>query len=55
MNSMTPPLAIRAGSDVVLMRMAGATWEQQDAIGLGAFSTSTKHILQLPATLRRSW
>ena len=37
------------------MRIAGATWEQHEATGFGAFSTSTKHILQFPATLRRSW
>jgi hypothetical protein len=51
MNYITPPLAIRAAYEVVLILIAGATWEQQDAIGFGAFSTSTKHILQFPATL----
>lgn len=38
-NSMTPPLAILAASEVVCIFMAGATCEQHDAIGLGAFST----------------
>ncbi len=52
-NSMTPPLASLAGSELVWIFIAGATWEQQLATGLGDFSTSTRHILQLPATLSR--
>jgi hypothetical protein len=31
-----------------------ATGMAQDAIGFGAFSISTKHIRQLPATNKRS-
>jgi len=34
---MTAPLAIRAASEVVLILIEGATCEQQEAIGLGAF------------------
>jgi hypothetical protein len=52
---MTAPRASLATSEFVLIFMAGATCEQQEATGFGDFSTSTKHILQLPATLRRSW
>ena len=54
-NYITPPLACRAYSEVVWIFMAGATCEQQEATGLGDFYTSTRHILQLPATLSLSW
>lgn len=51
---MTPPLAKRATYELVLIFMAGATCEQHDATGLGDFYTSTKHILQFPATFNLS-
>jgi hypothetical protein len=34
---MTAPLANLATSELVLIFMAGATWEQQEATGLGDF------------------
>jgi hypothetical protein len=52
---MTPPLARRATYEFVLIFMAGATCEQHEATGLGDLYTSTKHILQLPATFSLSW
>lgn len=51
---MTPPRASLATSEFVLIFMAGATCEQHEATGFGDFYTSTRHILQLPATLSLS-
>jgi hypothetical protein len=51
---MTPPLAILVFSDNVLILIPGATYAAHAATGLGDFSTSTKHILQFPATANLS-
>jgi len=48
---MTPPRAILATYELVFIFIAGATCEQQLATGFGDFYTSTRHILQFPATL----
>jgi len=53
-NYITPPLANLATYEFVLIFIAGATCEQQEATGFGDFYTSTRHILQLPATLSLS-
>jgi hypothetical protein len=37
------------------MRIAGITFEQQEAVGFGALATSTRHMRQLPAIFSRSW
>jgi hypothetical protein len=52
-NYITPPRANLAVSEVVLILIAGATCEQHEATGLGDFYTSTRHILQFPATFSR--
>ena len=59
------PLAILVFSDFVITLRSGLTFVAHDATyhnydylfltGLGVPSTSTKHILQFPATDRRSW
>ena len=54
-NSMTPSRAFFTSGVVVLMFMLGITGMAQDATGFGDFSTSTRHILQLPAMDRRWW
>ena len=51
----TYPLAILVLSDLVMIFKSGLTWVAQAANGFGEPSTSTKHILQLPATESRSW
>jgi hypothetical protein len=40
---------------LVLMTMPSAAGMAQEAIGLGAFSCSTRHMRQLPAIESRSW
>ena len=52
---MTPPLAILVFSDSVLIFIPGETYAAQEATGLGALSTSTRHILQFPETANFSW
>jgi len=47
---MTAPHASLVFSLLVLIFMFGITFIEQEAIGFGLFSTSTKHILQFPAT-----
>ncbi len=54
-NSMTPPRAFFTRGVVVLMFMFGITGIAHEATGLGDFSTSTRHILQLPAMDSRWW
>lgn len=49
-----PSLARRVSSEFVLMRHPFITGIAQAATGFGLFSTSTKHIRQLPATAKRS-
>lgn len=49
-----PSLARRVNSELVLMRHPFITGMAQAATGFGLFSTSTKHIRQLPATANRS-
>ena len=52
---MSYPLAILVFSDLVITFRSGLTYVAHDAIGFGDPSTSTRHILQFPATERRSW
>ena len=47
---MTPSLAFRTSSVLVLTCIPGPAGMAQDATGLGALATSTRHIRQLPAT-----
>ena len=54
-NSMTPSLALRVKSELVLMCQPFITGIAQAATGLADFSTSTKHILQFPAIDSLSW
>ena len=54
-NSITPSRAFFTSGVVVLMFMLGITGMAQDATGFGDFSTSTRHIRQLPAMDRRWW
>jgi hypothetical protein len=49
-----PPLAILVFSELVRIRIPGITYAAHEATGFGLFSTSTKHILQFPATDKRS-
>ena len=53
-NSITPSLAFLVKSDLVLIFQPFITGIAQAATGLADFSTSTRHILQLPAMERRS-
>jgi hypothetical protein len=53
-NSITPWRAFFTIGESVLITMLSATGMAQLAIGFGAFSCSTRHIRQLPATDRRS-
>jgi hypothetical protein len=53
--SMTPSLAFFTIGVSVHTFIPGMTGTAQDAMGLGLFSTSTRHMRQLPATDRRSW
>jgi len=46
---------MRVFSDFVMIFRSGRTWVAHAARGFGAPSTSTRHILQFPATERRSW
>ncbi len=52
---MTPLRAFLTAGVSVLITMPSATGIAQLAIGLGAFSCSTRHMRQLPATESRSW
>ena len=52
-NSITPSRAFFTRGVVVLMFMLGMTGIAHDATGLGDFSTSTRHMRQLPAMDRR--
>ena len=52
---MTPLRAFMAFSDWVRTTLPSVTGIAQDAIGFGDFSTSTRHIRQLPAIASRSW
>ena len=54
-NSITPLRALVTVSVSVRMTMPSPAGMAQEAIGFGARSISTKHILQLPATDSRSW
>mmetsp|Transcript_1307 Transcript_1307/g.3423 ORF Transcript_1307/g.3423 Transcript_1307/m.3423 type:complete len:275 (-) Transcript_1307:373-1197(-) len=54
-NSMTPSRAFLTMGESVNTFMPGAAGMAQAATGLGAFSISTRHMRQLPATERRSW
>jgi len=54
-NSITPSRALRVISEFVLTRHPFITGMAHAATGFGDFSTSTRHILQLPATESRSW
>ena len=53
-NSITPSRAFLAFSERVRTIMPSATGMAQDATGFGAFSTSTRHMRQLPAIDSRS-
>jgi len=46
----TYPLAILVFSDLVITLRSGLTYVAHEAIGFGDPSTSTRHILQFPAT-----
>ena len=52
---MTPSLALRVKSELVLTLHPFMTGMAQAATGLADFSTSTRHMRQLPAMERRSW
>lgn len=52
---MTPSLALCVSGLFVLTFIPGCTGHAHDATGLGAFSTSTRHILQFPAIMSFSW
>ena len=54
-NSITPSRAFFTSGVVVLMFMFGITGMAHDATGFGDFSTSTRHIRQLPAMDKRWW
>jgi hypothetical protein len=48
---MTPSLALWTSGEFVLTTMPGWTGHAHDATGLGAFSTSTKHIRPILSVL----
>ena len=52
---MMPSRALWTRGESVLTTMPGCTGHAQEATGLGARSTSTKHIRQLPAIINFSW
>ena len=52
---MTPSRAFLTSGVSVLIFMPGAAGMAQEATGFGDFSTSTKHMRQLPAMESRSW
>lgn len=52
---MTPSRAFLTSSVLVLTCMPGAAGMAHEATGLGALATSTRHILQLPATESFWW
>ena len=54
-SSSTPFLALWTWGVSVLMTMPSAAGIAQDAMGLGDFSISTRHIRQLPAMLSLGW
>ena len=54
-NSITPSRAFFTSGVVVLMFMFGITGIAHDATGFGDFSTSTRHMRQLPAMDKRWW
>ena len=54
-NSITPSRAFRVKSDLVFTFHPFITGIAQAATGLADFSTSTRHILQLPAMESLSW
>ena len=54
-NSIVPCCAARASADWVLTTMSGMTGVAQAGRGLGAFSTSTRHMRQLAATESFLW
>ena len=54
-RKLTYPLAILVFSDFVFILMSGLTEVQHEANGFGEPSTSTRHILQFPATESLSW
>ena len=54
-NSITPSRAARTSSVSVRITMPSPAGMAQDAIGLGDFSISTRHMRQLPAIDSRSW
>ena len=55
MSSITPSRAFFTTVVLVLTFMPGIAGKAQLATGLGAFSTSTRHMRQLPAIERRGW
>jgi hypothetical protein len=54
-NSMTPSRAFLVSGVSVLIFMPGPAGMAHDATGLGDFSTSTRHMRQLPAIDSRWW
>lgn len=54
MRSQLPSRARRVSSEFVLILHPFITGMAHAATGFGLFSTSTKHIRQLPATAKRS-
>ena len=52
---MTPSRAFLTSGVSVLIFMPGPAGMAHDATGLGLFSTSTRHMRQLPAMDSRSW
>lgn len=52
---MTPSRAFLVSGVSVLIFMPGPAGMAQDATGLGDFSTSTRHMRQLPAIDSRWW
>lgn len=52
---MTPSRALWTSGESVLTTMPGCTGHAHDATGLGARSTSTRHMRQLPAIISFSW
>lgn len=54
-NSITPSRAFLTMGELVKIFIPGAAGIAHAATGFGAFSISTRHMRQLPATDRRSW
>ena len=54
-SSITPSRALRTTSLSVWTTIPSPAGMAQEAIGFGDFSTSTRHMRQLPAIDSRSW